>query len=176
VRWVPLPPAVPEPMAADSLRCVGSFKGLNFLKDSNAPRSARLALDDAGSRPPPRRHFFATLCLECPTSESYSTTVGENRHITLMTARHYPRWRNAKLRWPYRNTRARSSSLRAKRCSGCGERSGHALHRFGWRATVIAIGTAFDVLRDSDRAIVSVTEGRVLSRAGGGFHPVSLML
>jgi len=42
-------------------------------------------------------------------------------------------------------------------------------------ATVIAIGTAFDVLRDSDRAIVSVTEGRVLVVPAADFIPVSVM-
>jgi transmembrane sensor len=39
----------------------------------------------------------------------------------------------------------------------------------------VAVGTAFDVRRDSDRAVVSVTEGRVLVEPAGDFLPVSVL-
>jgi transmembrane sensor len=42
-------------------------------------------------------------------------------------------------------------------------------------ATVVAVGTAFDVQRDSDRAIVSVTEGRVLVEPAADFLPVYVL-
>jgi transmembrane sensor len=42
-------------------------------------------------------------------------------------------------------------------------------------ATVVAVGTAFDVQRDSDRAIVSVTEGRVLVEPAADFLPVAVL-
>ena len=42
-------------------------------------------------------------------------------------------------------------------------------------ATIIAVGTEFNVERDSDRAVVSVTEGRVEVKPIAGLLPVSLM-
>jgi transmembrane sensor len=42
-------------------------------------------------------------------------------------------------------------------------------------ATIIAVGTEFNVERDSDRAVVSVTEGRVVVKPADGLLPVSLL-
>jgi transmembrane sensor len=42
-------------------------------------------------------------------------------------------------------------------------------------ATIVAIGTAFDVQRGSDRAIVSVTEGRVVVEPATYFLPVAVL-
>jgi len=42
-------------------------------------------------------------------------------------------------------------------------------------ATIIAVGTEFNVERDSDRAVVSVTEGRVVVKPVTGLLPVSLL-
>ena len=42
-------------------------------------------------------------------------------------------------------------------------------------ATIIAVGTEFNVERDSDRAVVSVTEGRVEVKPDVGLLPVSLL-
>ena len=42
-------------------------------------------------------------------------------------------------------------------------------------ATIIAVGTEFNVERDSDRAVVSVTEGRVIVKPAGGLLPVSFL-
>jgi transmembrane sensor len=43
------------------------------------------------------------------------------------------------------------------------------------QATVTAVGTAFDIERDSDRAIVSVTEGRVVVEPVVHFLPVAVL-
>jgi transmembrane sensor len=42
-------------------------------------------------------------------------------------------------------------------------------------ATIVAVGTEFNVERDSDRAVVSVTEGRVVVNPVSGLLPVSLL-
>jgi transmembrane sensor len=42
-------------------------------------------------------------------------------------------------------------------------------------ATIVAVGTAFNVERDSDRAVVSVTEGRVVVEPVSRFFPVSVL-
>jgi transmembrane sensor len=42
-------------------------------------------------------------------------------------------------------------------------------------ATIIAVGTEFNVERDSDRAVVSVTEGRVVVKPVTGLLPASLL-
>jgi transmembrane sensor len=42
-------------------------------------------------------------------------------------------------------------------------------------ATVIAVGTEFDVRRDSDRAVVAVTEGRVIVEPNAHLVPIALL-
>ena len=42
-------------------------------------------------------------------------------------------------------------------------------------ATIVAVGTAFNVERNSDRAVVSVTEGRVVVEPVSHFLPVSVL-
>jgi transmembrane sensor len=42
-------------------------------------------------------------------------------------------------------------------------------------ATIVAVGTSFNVERDSDRAVVSVTEGRVVVEPVSHFLPVSVL-
>jgi transmembrane sensor len=117
----------------------------------------------------------AFLFLRGPPSEIYSTTVGENRHITLGDG----------------STITLSGDTRvgvvlSKRARRVELLKGEALFRvakdplrpFKVRAgdaTIIAVGTAFDVLRDSDRAIVSVTEGRVLVVPVADFIPVAVL-
>ena len=170
VRSVP----VPRPVAAARL-AADRYDASVPLKDWKAARAARwpwmtiaLAAVCAGVA-------VATVFWRAPAPETYSTTVGENRHITLGDGS------TITLSGDTRVAVALSKNTRTVELQ-----KGEALFRvaqdplrpFKVRAgdaTVIAVGTAFDVLRDSDRAIVSVTEGRVLVVPAADFIPVSVM-
>ena len=177
VRSVPLPPRA---VSADQL-AADRYDASIPLKEWQAP-SKRW-------KPARRAHWpwvtaLAAVCvgIVCavlfwrePASDTYSTTVGENRHITLGDGS------TITLSGDTRVAVALSKKARTIELL-----KGEALFRvakdplrpFKVRAgdaTVIAVGTAFDVLRDSDRAIVSVTEGRVLVVPAADFIPVSVM-
>jgi transmembrane sensor len=110
-----------------------------------------------------------------PPSSIFTTTIGENRNITLADG----------------STVALGGDTRIEVALSAGMRAielleGEALFRvakdplrpFKVRvgdATIVALGTAFDVQRDSDRAIVAVTEGRVLVEPTAHFLPVSVL-
>lgn len=110
-----------------------------------------------------------------PPSSIFTTTIGENRNITLADG----------------STVALGGDTRIEVALSAGMRAielleGEALFRvakdplrpFKVRvgdATIVALGTAFDVQRDSDRAIVAVTEGRVLVEPIAHFLPVSVL-
>lgn len=116
-----------------------------------------------------------TLPWQRPASSIFTTTIGENRNITLADG----------------STIALGGDTRIEVALSAGVRAiellkGEALFtvaKDGRRpfkvrvgdATIIALGTAFDVQRDSDRAIVAVTEGRVLVEPVAHFLPVSVL-
>jgi transmembrane sensor len=110
-----------------------------------------------------------------PASSIVTTSVGENRNITLADG----------------STVALGGDTRIEVDLSAGARAvelfkGEALFtvatdpRRPFRvrvgdARIVALGTAFDVQRDSDRAIVAVTEGRVLVEPIAHFLPVSVL-
>lgn len=118
---------------------------------------------------------LVSLFWQRPPSTVFETAVGENRGITLSDG----------------STVALGGDTRIGVALSAGVRSielfkGEALFtvakdplrpfkvRVG-DATIVALGTSFDVQRDSDRAIVAVTEGRVLVEPTARFLPVSVM-
>jgi transmembrane sensor len=105
----------------------------------------------------------------------FTTAVGENRNITLADGS------TVELGGDTRIEVALSSGMRAIELFK-GEAlftvAKDPLRPFKVRvgdATIIALGTAFDVQRDSDRAIVAVTEGRVLVEPVAHFLPISVL-
>jgi transmembrane sensor len=116
-----------------------------------------------------------TLLWERPASSIFTTAIGENHNITLADG----------------STVALGGDTRIEVALSAGVRAiellkGEALFtvakdplrpfkvRVG-DATIVALGTTFDVQRDSDRAIVAVTEGRVLVEPVAHFLPVSVL-
>ena len=110
-----------------------------------------------------------------PASSIFTTTIGETRNITLADG----------------STVALGGDTRIEVVLSAGVRAielfkgealftvaKEALRPFRVRvgdATIVALGTTFDVQRDSDRAIVAVTEGRVLVEPVAHFLPVSVL-
>jgi transmembrane sensor len=118
---------------------------------------------------------FALWRTPLAASNVFETEVGENRSVTLADGS------VVSLGGDTRIEVALSENVRAIELT-----KGEALFKvakdaarpFKVRAgdaTIVAVGTEFNVERDSDRAIVSVTEGRVVVNPVSGLLPVSLL-
>jgi len=170
LRKVPLPPEVNEhDLARDPYDASVPLKD---WKEGSALPWTTLALAAllAGVA-------FTLSLLLWPSSPSrmYVTAVGENRNITLSDG----------------STIALGGDTRIEvtvtpRVRGIELLKGEALFIVAkdpdrpfkvhvGDATIVALGTSFDIQRNSDRAIVSVTEGRVLVEPVAHFLPVSVL-
>lgn len=109
------------------------------------------------------------------TAPTYTTAIGENRNITLSDGSRIALGGDTRLEVVI-SARARAVELV----------KGEALFRvakdpnrpFEVRVkdtNIVAVGTAFDVQLSSDRAVVSVTEGRVVIEPVAHFLPVSVL-
>lgn len=158
LRSVPVPPAVPVPLAQWQTRRRRAQPWLTLAVAAVFGGIACAVIFWTTTRP-----------------DSYHTAVGENRAITLSDGSTIALGGDTAIDVSV------SSSLRAIEL-----RKGEALFtvakdptrpfkvRVG-DATIVAVGTAFDVQRDSDRAVVSVTEGRVLVEPTAHFLPVAVL-
>lgn len=171
LRDVPAPSALSARVLARD-----RYDGSSTLGDWKAPRHQRrlwISLGAAAS--------FALFALtfafwRAPAaSNAYETAVGENRSVTLSDGS------TISLGGDTRIEVALSPKLRAIELT-----RGEALFKVAkdssrpfkvraGNATIIAVGTEFNVERDSDRAVVSVTEGRVEVKPIAGFLPVALL-
>ena len=108
-------------------------------------------------------------------TSAFETAVGENRSVTLADGS------IISLGGDTRIEAALSENVRAielERGEALFKVAKDAARPFKVRAgdaTIIAVGTEFNVERDSDRAVVSVTEGRVEVKPVDGLLPVSLL-
>ena len=118
---------------------------------------------------------FALWKAPLAASNAFETEVGENRSVTLADGS------VVSLGGDTRIEVSLSENVRAIELT-----KGEALFKvakdaarpFKVRAgdaTIVAVGTEFNVERDSDRAIVSVTEGRVVVNPVSGLLPVALL-
>ena len=170
LRSVPLPSAVPAHQFASD-----RYDASVPLKEWQPPRTSHwpwitiaLAAVCAGV-------VFSTVFWKAPAPVTFRTAVGENRPLTLKDgstiALGGDTWIEVVL-----SKAARTVEL--KKGEALFRVAKDATRPFAVRAgdaTVVAIGTAFNVQRESDRAIVSVTEGRVLVEPAGDFLPVAVL-
>jgi transmembrane sensor len=118
---------------------------------------------------------FAFWKMPAATTKAFETEIGENRSVTLADGS------IVSLGGDTRIEVALSENVRAielTRGEALFKVAKDAARPFKVRAgdaTIIAVGTEFNVERDSDRAIVSVTEGRVVVKPVTGLLPVSLL-
>ena len=169
LRSLPAPPAVSERLLAHD-----SYDGSVPLRDWQPrrrwPKPWFLALAAV---------FGGIACAvvfwKTTTPEFYNTAVGENRTLTLRDGS------TVALGGDTAMDVFLSASVRAielKRGEALFTVAKDPTRPFEVRvgnATIVAVGTAFDVQRDSDRAIVSVTEGRVLVQPTPHFLPVAVL-
>ena len=105
---------------------------------------------------------FTIVFLKSPAPDTFSTAVGETLNVTLSEGSTIALGGDTRIEVEL-TKQARTIELRKGEAlfTVAQEASRPFKVRVG-DATIVAVGTAFDVQRDSDRAVVSVTEGRVL--------------
>ena len=157
--------------------CGDRYDGSVALKDWKAapvaqPRRSRLTLALAATL---TAIALASVFWKHSSPSVFSTSVGENRSVTLADGSTIALGGDTQIEVSL------SPSVRAielTRGEALFKVAKDASRPFKVRvgsATVIAVGTEFDVQRDSDRAIVSVTEGHVVVEPVSHFLPVAVL-
>jgi transmembrane sensor len=167
IRAVPVPPAVsPRLLAHDSYD--GSVPLQDWRRRSPRPWLLALAAVFGGIA-------CAIVFWKTALPDSYTTAIGENRAITLSDGSRIALGGDTAIDVA---VSARSRSIELKKGEALFTVAKDPNRPFTVRvgeATIVAVGTAFDVQRDSDRAIVSVTEGRVLVEPTAHFLPMAVL-
>jgi transmembrane sensor len=118
---------------------------------------------------------LASVFWRAPAAITFATAVGENRNITLTDGSTVALGGDTAIEVRL-SPRVRAITLAKGEALFTVAKD--AVRPFKVRvgdATIVAIGTAFDVQLGSDRAIVSVTEGRVLVEPVAHLLPVSVL-
>src|SRR5690242_16977709 len=115
-----------------------------------------------------------TLFWQRPASSIFTTTIGENRTITLADGSTVALGGDTRIEVVLSAVRAIELFRGEALFTVAKDPTRPFKVRVG-DATIVALGTTFDVQRDSDRAIVAVTEGRVLVEPVAHFLPVSVL-
>jgi transmembrane sensor len=145
---------------------------LKEWQETRAPRRIRMGVALAASS---AIVALAFVFWRAPSFNTFSTAVGENRNVVLSDGSIIALGGDTRLEV------ALSEKVRAVELA-----KGEALFMVAkdavrpfkvhaGDATIVAVGTAFDVRRGSDHAIVSVADGRVLVEPVAHFLPVFLM-
>jgi len=171
LRSVPLPAAVPASRLAGD-----RYDATVPLKEWKAPRAARrpwmaLALLAAVCA----AMIFSAVFWKAPTPNTYGTAVGENRLLTLSDGSTISLGGDTRIAVVLSDKGRTVELLKGEALFKVAKDANRPFKVRAGDATVVAIGTAFDVRRDSDRAIVSVTEGRVMVEPAADFLPASVL-
>lgn len=108
-------------------------------------------------------------------ANAYETAIGENRSVALADGSIVSLGGDTRIEVAL-SDKVRSIELsRGEALFKVAKDSARPFKVRAGDATIIAVGTEFNVERDSDRAVVSVTEGRVEVKPVAGLLPVSLL-
>jgi len=167
---VPLPPEVRErELARDSY---DASVPLKEWKEKSTPPWTTLALAAllAGVA-----FILSVVLWQASPARMYVTAVGENRNIALGDGSTIALGGDTRISVTV-SPRVRSVELlKGEALFVVAKDPDRPFEVHVGDATIVALGTAFDIQRDSDRAIVSVTEGRVLVEPAAHFLPVSVL-
>jgi transmembrane sensor len=170
LRAVPPPPAVPASRLAGD-----RYDASIPLKDWKEPVAVRwpwvtlaLAAVCAGI-------VVAAIFWKTPTPNTFTTAVGENRLVTLSDGSTISLGGDTRVAVVISQRERTIELMKGEALFKVAKDATRPFKVRAGDATVVAIGTAFNVQRDSDRAIVSVTEGRVLVEPAADFLPVALL-
>jgi transmembrane sensor len=118
---------------------------------------------------------IASVLWSTSSARLYYTAVGENRSVTLADGSTIALGGDTRLEVSLSRKVRAIELARGEALFKVAKDPDRPFEVRAGAATVIAVGTEFNVQRDSDRAIVSVTEGRVLVEPVSHFLPLSVL-
>jgi transmembrane sensor len=124
---------------------------------------------------------FAILALSfafwraSPAPNTFATAIGENRNVTLSDGSTIALGADTQIEVMLSEKERDIELTRGEALFMVAKDATRPFKVRAGDATIVAVGTAFNVERDSDRAVVSVTEGRVLVEPVAHFLPVSVL-
>jgi transmembrane sensor len=108
-------------------------------------------------------------------TEAIETEIGENRSVTLADGSIVSLGGDTRIEVALSENARAIDLVRGEALFKVAKDSARPFKVRAGDATIVAVGTEFNVERDSDRAVVSVTEGRVVVNPVSGLLPVSLL-
>ena len=110
-----------------------------------------------------------------PETNAFETEVGENRSVTLADGSVVALGGDTRIEVALSKNERAIELARGEALFKVAKDSARPFKVRAGDATIVAVGTEFNVERDSDRAVVSVTEGRVVVNPASFLLPVSLL-
>jgi transmembrane sensor len=170
VRRVSAPAAV-----VTSRLATDRYDGSMPLKDWKEPEARRWPWVTLAAAAVGAGVVFSTLFWKTSSPNTFRTVVGENRLVTLSDGSTISLGGNTRIAVVVTEKERTVELAKGEALFTVAKDPARPFKVRAGDATVVALGTAFDVQRDSDRATVSVTEGRVLVEPAVDFLPVSLL-
>src|SRR6185437_4346736 len=174
----------PAPVAASAL-AVDSYDASIPLKDWRTPSASAPPLEGSFRLRPLMfalaallagvAFTLAALIRPSQTSHTYATTVGEIRDITLSDGSHITLGGDTRLEVAFSALARAIELMRGEALFTVAKDPNRPFNVRVGQTNIVAVGTAFDVQLSSDRAMVSVTEGRVVIEPVAHFLPVSVL-
>jgi transmembrane sensor len=119
---------------------------------------------------------LAAVFWKAPQPRAFSTAVGENRNVVLADGSTIALGGNTRVEVDLSLSRVRAIELiRGEALFTVAKDASRPFKVHVGDATIVAVGTAFNVQRASDRAVVLVTEGRVVIEPASHFLPVLVL-
>ena len=165
-------PAPPGP-SAEELAC-DRYDGSVPLRDWR-PRRAKLRWVTLALAAVAAGMAFTIVFWKSPATDTFSTAVGETLNVTLSEGSTIALGGATQIEVDL-SKKARVVELKkGEALFTVAKDPGRPFKVHVGDAMIVAVGTAFNVQRDSDRAVVSVTEGRVLVEPAAHLLPVSVL-
>jgi transmembrane sensor len=167
---------VPAPSAVSALQFARDRYDASVpIKDWNRPQARRrwTAIGIAAS--------FAIVTLTFlfsktpPAANTFSTAIGEHRNVALSDGSTIALGADTHIRVALSEKERDIDLTKGEALFTVAKDATRPFKVHAGDATIVAVGTAFNVERDSDRAVVSVTEGRVVVEPVSHFLPVSVL-
>jgi len=167
---------VPAPSAVSALQFARDRYDASVpIKDWNQPQARRrwTAVALAAS--------FAVVTLTFlfwktpPAANTYATTIGEHRNVALSDGSTIALGADTQITVVLSEKERNIELTKGEALFMVAKDAARPFKVHAGDATIVAVGTSFNVERDSDRAVVSVTEGRVVVEPVSHFLPVSVL-
>jgi transmembrane sensor len=110
-----------------------------------------------------------------PAANTFATAIGENRSVTLNDGSTIALGADTQIEVALSDKERNVELTKGEALFMVAKDATRPFKVHAGDATIVAVGTAFNVERDSDRAVVSVTEGRVVVEPATYFLPVSVL-